>query len=106
MTATQSSVDAMNPSSVFVTGLSLHVIRKVAALCCLFSLLTTNAYADEEERTTLKVCADPHYMPFSSENLDGFENKLAEIVAKELGLEIEYSCVSAAKQTPDIVATL
>ena len=33
----------------------------------------------------LRVCADPNNMPFSNEREEGFENKLAEIVARELG---------------------
>ncbi|MBX2869442.1 MAG: quinoprotein dehydrogenase-associated putative ABC transporter substrate-binding protein [Acidiferrobacterales bacterium] len=56
----------------------------------LFLFLGTSAQASEE-RAVLKVCADPHYMPFSSENQDGFENKLAEIIANELGIGIEYT---------------
>ena len=29
----------------------------------------------------LKVCADPHYMPFSSQDGKGYENRIAEIIA-------------------------
>ena len=31
---------------------------------------------------TLRVCADPRNMPFSTQAGDGFENKLAELFAK------------------------
>jgi len=34
---------------------------------------------------TLRVCADPSNMPFSDENGQGFENKLAEFVADKTG---------------------
>jgi mxaJ protein len=40
---------------------------------------------------TLKVCADPNNMPFSNEAGDGFENKIAELVAKDLGATIQYT---------------
>lgn len=32
-----------------------------------------------------RVCADPHAMPFSNQAGEGFENKLAELVAAKLG---------------------
>lgn len=39
---------------------------------------------------TLKVCADPNNMPFSNRKRQGFENKLAEIVARALGDRLSY----------------
>ena len=41
--------------------------------------------------TTLKVCADPNNLPFSNREQQGFENKLAQIWARELGVEVEYT---------------
>lgn len=41
-------------------------------------------------RTELRVCADPHNMPFSNEAREGFENKIAEIVGADLGLPVSY----------------
>ena len=38
----------------------------------------------------LRVCADPQNMPFSNEKGDGFENKLAELIADKLGLKVQY----------------
>ena len=46
---------------------------------------------DLVDRTALRVCADPANMPFSNETGEGFENKVAEIVAAELSLPIEYT---------------
>jgi quinoprotein dehydrogenase-associated probable ABC transporter substrate-binding protein len=39
----------------------------------------------------LRVCADPHNLPFSNEKLEGFENKLAELFAKKLDKSIAYT---------------
>jgi quinoprotein dehydrogenase-associated probable ABC transporter substrate-binding protein len=39
----------------------------------------------------LKVCADPNNLPFSNRSGEGFENKLAQIWARELGVEVEYT---------------
>lgn len=38
----------------------------------------------------LRVCADPHNLPFSNEQLQGFENRIAAIVAADLGLPVAY----------------
>ncbi len=39
----------------------------------------------------LRVCADPNNLPFSNERGEGFENKLAELAAGELGAKINYT---------------
>jgi quinoprotein dehydrogenase-associated probable ABC transporter substrate-binding protein len=39
----------------------------------------------------LRVCADPNNMPFSTAKGDGFENKLAELLAEKLGKGLSYS---------------
>jgi quinoprotein dehydrogenase-associated probable ABC transporter substrate-binding protein len=38
----------------------------------------------------LRVCADPNNLPFSNEHRDGFENRIATIVARDLGRPLEY----------------
>jgi len=43
------------------------------------------------DKSTLRVCADPNNMPFSNERGEGFENKLAELMAQQLGAKIEYT---------------
>ena len=42
-------------------------------------------------RTELRVCADPNTMPFSDEKGEGFENKIAEVMGKELSLPVRYT---------------
>jgi mxaJ protein len=39
----------------------------------------------------LRVCADPNNLPFSNAKGEGFENKLAELLARELGATVEYT---------------
>jgi len=41
-------------------------------------------------RTELRVCADPNNLPFSNDKREGFENKIAEILGKELDLPVSY----------------
>jgi mxaJ protein len=42
-------------------------------------------------RRILRVAADPNNLPFSNQKLQGFENKIASLIAEELGAEIEYT---------------
>ena len=43
-----------------------------------------------EEQKQLRVCADPENLPFSNQQLEGFENKIADLMAKELGASPTY----------------
>ncbi|TPM05089.1 quinoprotein dehydrogenase-associated putative ABC transporter substrate-binding protein [Mesorhizobium sp. B2-3-7] len=61
--------------------------RLVAAVVAFASLLFAVA-ADARE---LKVCADPNNMPFSNAAGQGFENKIAQIIAKELDARLSYT---------------
>jgi mxaJ protein len=39
----------------------------------------------------LRVCADPNNLPFSDSTGRGFENRLAELIAADLGAEVRYT---------------
>jgi mxaJ protein len=40
---------------------------------------------------TLRVCADPNNLPFSNQKLEGFENKIAQLLADDLGQKLDYT---------------
>jgi mxaJ protein len=54
-----------------------------------FLLLIHSAGADAQTRE-LRVCADPDNMPFSSRNQDGFENRIAALVAHDLSARLTF----------------
>ncbi len=58
---------------------------KVLAVASLF-VMTGAAQARE-----LRVCADPNNMPFSNKAEEGFENKLVNLIAEDLGAEVRYT---------------
>jgi len=60
----------------------------VVALCAVLALA---GRAAADETTELRVCGDPNNMPFSNEKLEGVENKLADVIAKDLGLTVAYT---------------
>jgi mxaJ protein len=47
--------------------------------------------ADARSPNKLRVCADPNNLPYSNEKQEGFENKLAELIAHDLGREVDYT---------------
>ena len=42
-------------------------------------------------RRVLRVCADPNNLPFSNDREQGFENRIANVIARELGADVEYT---------------
>ena len=46
---------------------------------------------DLVDRTALRVCSDPANLPFSNDKGEGFENKIAEVVAADLKVPVEYT---------------
>ncbi len=44
-----------------------------------------------EDENFLKVCADPYMMPFSNQQEEGYENKIANLLASKLGKEVKYT---------------
>jgi mxaJ protein len=41
--------------------------------------------------TALRVCADPNNLPFSNEQREGFENRIADLIASDMHLPVEYT---------------
>lgn len=58
-------------------------------------LLSFGASAQQSEGVgadrVLRVCQDPNNLPFSNRAGEGFENKIAELFARELGWTLEYT---------------
>lgn len=49
------------------------------------------------QSSVLRVCADPNNLPFSNHEQQGFENKLADLLASNIGTKLEYSWWSQRK---------
>ncbi len=66
----------------------------IAGALCLASLAGMPALAQTSDlvsKTAFRVCADPANFPLSDQSGAGFENKIAELMASELGLPLEYT---------------
>lgn len=65
-------------------------MRLLAATCLTIVSLSSPPLSARAE-DSLRVCADPNNLPFSDAHGAGFENKLAELVARELGKSLSYT---------------
>lgn len=57
---------------------------------CLVAVAAATAGCASPPARVLRVCADPNNLPFSNQRLEGFENRIAWLVAKEMGARLEY----------------
>jgi mxaJ protein len=54
------------------------------------SCLLCPAFASSQSRKQFRVCADPDNMPASNRQREGFENKIAAVLAQDLGASVSY----------------
>src|SRR4051812_46291930 len=74
--------------SSLVRGRQRTVAMRSLASAAFLVAMTASATAEPE---ALRVCADPNNLPFSNRAGEGFENKLAEMVAQRLGKAVVYA---------------
>lgn len=69
-----------------MTRPSLIGLPAIALVLCALS-----GRAPAGEAKQLRVCGDPNNLPFSNEKLQGIENKIAVVIAKDMGLTVAYT---------------
>ena len=67
--------------------------RKLFTLAVFTGLFSIPAIVPAQAKA-LRVCADPAYMPYSNKAGQGFENKIADLVAKTLHRKLDYTWAS------------
>jgi mxaJ protein len=85
------------PCGVLAHG--LHDRRSMLARTTATVLLALAACSDAHSKLddlatlpdTLRVCADPNNLPFSNSHEQGFENAIANVLAKDLGMRVTYT---------------
>jgi mxaJ protein len=73
------------------------LFRRIAAVCL---ALAAGGLAAQQRGSvqpdspvpspTLRVCADPNNMPYSNDEKQGFENRIADLIASDLNMRVEY----------------
>ena len=64
---------------------------RVLLLASAVTLMPVPAAAQTDGPKVLRVCADPNNLPLSHRQLNGFENRLAELLAQDLGWKLDYT---------------
>ena len=79
---------------------AVRAAAAAAATACVLALGTAipggtraaeTATPDLVDRSALRVCADSNNLPFSNQAGEGFENKIAELLAEDLGVPVTYT---------------
>jgi quinoprotein dehydrogenase-associated probable ABC transporter substrate-binding protein len=66
-------------------------VRTTGLSCLLMAFAAAGVAAADQSETTLRVCADPDNLPLSNQRGEGYENKIAEALAGDLGRRVEYT---------------
>jgi mxaJ protein len=65
---------------------SLSVAALILAIASLLPTDVASGYS-----RSLRVCADPNNLPFSNQQEQGFENRLVQLIARDLHASVEYT---------------
>jgi mxaJ protein len=80
------------PSALSSDGVATPPLRGGDYGACFYALfLLICLIFSSCARPELRVCADPNNLPFSNQRLEGFENKIADIIAKDLRATVRYT---------------
>ena len=75
-----------NPFKIFLLGIFYLIFFFIIAYS------GQQVTGEVSVKTILRICADPNNLPYSSQNNEGYENKIADLFAKKLGnIPVTYS---------------
>lgn len=67
-----------------------HIPTRIPRLIAALAMAWAGAAAADTPRE-LRVCAAPNNLPFSNQRLEGFENKIADIIAADMNASVRYT---------------
>ncbi len=73
-----------------MTRQSTGAERRRAAIEALLITVCLAGPASGDQGPSIRVCADPDNLPYSNQAQQGFENRIAEVVARDLGASVDY----------------
>jgi mxaJ protein len=73
-----------------MSSVSRCLIPALIAICWIAVLPVRALGEGDPPAHKLRVCADPNNLPFSNQQQQGFENRIAALIAKDMGEEVEY----------------
>ncbi|HEX8089208.1 MAG TPA: substrate-binding domain-containing protein [Blastocatellia bacterium] len=63
----------------------------MALILCSSILFSCAHKGRADDIRKLRVCADPNNLPFSNQRQEGFENRIAQMIAREMDAKVEYT---------------
>ncbi len=84
-------IPALCPRPLRIGALRFAVLAMSGAAMWAAAATAQAATGEVVDRSKLRVCADPGNLPYSDDQGGGFENKIAELLAKDLGVPLEYT---------------
>ena len=69
----------------------MQIYKKHDLRLCLLIIVAMFCAAGTVNARVLHVCADPDNLPFSNDRREGFENRIAALLATKLGATLEYT---------------
>ena len=74
-----------------VVSSQFSVLSLLALIGCARLDLPTENRELRTENRQLRVCADPNNLPYSNINRQGFENKIADLIARDMNARVVYT---------------
>jgi mxaJ protein len=69
----------------------MHRLLAIAAVVALLGTAACSSGCPGKPKPVVRVCADPNNLPFSNRAGQGFENRIAELIAADRGASLEYT---------------
>lgn len=82
-------IETTPPSSTRPRATVRAALRGFAILAALFACTTAVHAQGSDDRKALRVCQDPNNLPYSNSKGEGYEDKIAALFAKDLGLPVK-----------------
>jgi quinoprotein dehydrogenase-associated probable ABC transporter substrate-binding protein len=82
---------ARSPGVARTIALAAAMVSGIVAAAFLGRASAAQSPAAAFPDATLRVCADPHELPASDDQGNGYENKIAEALAHDLHLKLQYT---------------
>lgn len=79
------------PNQRLICGITLFVLLGSSVAMWLPVTAQSEQVPSLQKKPILRISADPNNLPFTNERREGFENKIADLIAQELGAELEYT---------------
>ena len=84
-------IEALVRGAAFVLVVSVLAAGRVTAQGTSEPMILLSPDSMWKQKHNLRVCADPQNMPFSNRKREGFDNKIADVIARELGDSVTYA---------------